>query len=232
MNPGSASPRLPGTGSGAPRPQGSGAPRVIKRYVNRKLYDTVESRYVTLGEIAHAIKAGDEVQVVEERTRRDLTSVILVQIILEEEKRVSRTTPSLLCELIRNDGGQAQHPQAQHPTECTAERTQADLLDRMEAIRTGTEQRLHAVIHRGQLTGVRAKEMVLDAQQAALQLQYEMNERVGAAFEVVAALGKLKREIAYASRRIEDLQERLRGLRGEAGAVGSEEDAGPRELVS
>ncbi len=216
---------MPGAGSGAPRPQGGGAPRVIKRYVNRKLYDTVESRYVTLGEIAHTIKAGDEVQVVEERTHRDLTSVILVQIILEEEKRVSRTTPRLLCELIRNDGGEAQYPR---PTECT----EAELLDRMEAIRTGTEQRLHAVIHRGQLAGDRANEMVAAAQQAALQLQWEMNERVGAAFEVVAALGKLKRELAYASRRIEDLQERLRGLRGEAARVGSEEGMRPRELVS
>lgn len=231
MNPGPASPR-PGAASGAPGPQGGGAPRVIKRYVNRKLYDTVESRYVTLGEIAHAIKAGDEVQIVDERTHRDLTSITLVQIILEEEKRVPRTTPRLLCELIRNDGGQAPHPQAQLPMECTAERTQAEWLDRMEAVRTGTEQRLHAVIHRGQLAGDRAKEMVATAQQAALQLQWEMNERVGAAFEVVAALGKLKRELAYASRRIEDLQERLRGLRGEAAGVGSEEGTRPRELVS
>ncbi len=232
MNPGPASLRRPGAVSGAPRPQGGGAPRVIKRYVNRKLYDTVESRYVTLGEIAHAIKAGDEVQIVEERTQRDLTSITLVQIILEEEKRVPRTTPRLLCELIRNDGRQPQASQAQPPIERAAECTQAALLDRMEAIRTGTEQRLHAIIHRGQLAGDRANEMVAAAQQAALQLQWEMNERVGAAFEVVAALGKLKRELAYASRRIEDLQERLRGLRGEAARADSEEGTRPRELVS
>jgi hypothetical protein len=48
-----------------------------------------------------------------------------------------------------------------------------------------------------------------------LQLQQKMNERVGAAFEVVAAVGKLKRELAYITGRIEYLDERLQGIRGE-----------------
>ena len=56
-------------------------PKVIKRYTNRKLYDTVESRYVTLDEIAEMIKAGAEVKVVDNRTKDDLTAVTLAQII-------------------------------------------------------------------------------------------------------------------------------------------------------
>ena len=59
-------------------------PKVIKRYTNRKLYDTVESRYVTLEEIAGMIKAGAEVKIVDNRTKEDLTSVTLAQIIFEE----------------------------------------------------------------------------------------------------------------------------------------------------
>ena len=58
-------------------------PKVIKRYTNRKLYDTVESRYVTLDEIAQMIKAGAEVQIIDNRTKEDLTSVTLAQIIFE-----------------------------------------------------------------------------------------------------------------------------------------------------
>jgi hypothetical protein len=65
-------------------------PKVIKRYTNRKLYDTVESRYVTLDEIAEMIKGGQEVKVVDNRSKEDLTSVTLAQIIFEEEKKTSK----------------------------------------------------------------------------------------------------------------------------------------------
>src|SRR6266487_1471937 len=56
-------------------------PKIIKRYTNRKLYDTVESRYVTLDEIAEMVKAGTEVKILDNRTKEDLTSVTLAQII-------------------------------------------------------------------------------------------------------------------------------------------------------
>jgi len=56
---------------------------VIKRYSNRKLYDTQESRYVTLEELEELIRAGKEISVVDVSTGEDLTSVNLAQIILE-----------------------------------------------------------------------------------------------------------------------------------------------------
>ena len=52
-------------------------PKVIKRYTNRKLYDTVESRDVTLDEIAEMVKQGVEVQIVDNRTKQEWTSVTL-----------------------------------------------------------------------------------------------------------------------------------------------------------
>ena len=64
-----------------------GKERVIKRYTNRKLYDTDQSRYVTLEDIARLVREGEEVQVVDNEGGRDLTAVTLAQIILEEEKR-------------------------------------------------------------------------------------------------------------------------------------------------
>ena len=61
-------------------PQASGRePKVIKRYTNRKLYDTVESRYVTLDEIAEMVKQGLEVKIIDNRSKEDLTSVTLAQ---------------------------------------------------------------------------------------------------------------------------------------------------------
>ena len=61
--------------------------RLVKRYGNRKLYDTSESRYVTLEEIGRWVKAGEEVKILENDTGEDLTAVTFAQIILEEERR-------------------------------------------------------------------------------------------------------------------------------------------------
>ena len=61
--------------------------RLVKRYGNRKLYDTSESRYVTLEEIARWVKAGEDVKILENDTGEDLTAVTFAQIILEEERR-------------------------------------------------------------------------------------------------------------------------------------------------
>jgi len=59
---------------------------VIKKYGNRRLYDTSTSQYVNLDEIASRIRRGQEVQVVDARTGQDLTRVTLTQIIVEDAK--------------------------------------------------------------------------------------------------------------------------------------------------
>jgi polyhydroxyalkanoate synthesis repressor PhaR len=86
--------------AGGDRPE----PKVIKRYTNRKLYDTVESRYVTLDEIAQMIKGGAEVKIIDNRSKEDLTSVTLAQIIFEEEKKRSQMPLGVLREIIRHGG--------------------------------------------------------------------------------------------------------------------------------
>jgi polyhydroxyalkanoate synthesis repressor PhaR len=75
---------------------------MIKRYPNRKLYDTEAKRYVTLEQITQMIEAGHEVQVIDNESGEDLTNLTLSQIIFEREKKgsglLSRT---LLTNLIR-----------------------------------------------------------------------------------------------------------------------------------
>ena len=76
---------------------------VIKRYSNRKLYDTQESRYVTLEELEELIRAGREISVVDVSTGEDLTSVTLAQIILENERSHRATLPTaFLHQLIKH----------------------------------------------------------------------------------------------------------------------------------
>ena len=78
-------------------------PYVIKRYSNRKLYDTQESRYVTLEEIEEMIRAGREIAVVDAASGEDLTSVTLTQIILENERSHRANLPSaFLHQLIKH----------------------------------------------------------------------------------------------------------------------------------
>src|SRR5499426_4093639 len=86
---------------------------VIKRYSNRKLYDTQESRYVTLEELEELIRAGKEISVVDVSTGWDLTSVTLAQIILENERKRRAALPSaFLHQLIKH--GEAWQDFVQH----------------------------------------------------------------------------------------------------------------------
>jgi polyhydroxyalkanoate synthesis repressor PhaR len=69
--------------------------RVIKRYANRKLYDTRDSKYVTLDRIAEFVRNGEEVKVLDNRSKKDLTKVTLAQIIYEEQKSGNATAWSV-----------------------------------------------------------------------------------------------------------------------------------------
>jgi polyhydroxyalkanoate synthesis repressor PhaR len=76
--------------------------RVIKRYESRKLYDTEESRYVSLEDIATWVREGQEVKVVDNATSTDVTAQMLTQVILEEGRKGTRFLPSeLLHDLVR-----------------------------------------------------------------------------------------------------------------------------------
>lgn len=81
------------------------ARRVIKRYSNRKLYDTRDSRYVTLLEIAEYVRAGEDIQVIDNASKEDKTDVTLALIISEELKARPKGIPlSTLRSLIFEHG--------------------------------------------------------------------------------------------------------------------------------
>ena len=80
--------------------------RIIKRYANRKLYDTEHSRYVTLDQISEMIRNGDDVKIVDNKTKEDLTTVTLAQIIFEEEKKQRSFLPLNAMRNIIQSGGQ------------------------------------------------------------------------------------------------------------------------------
>jgi polyhydroxyalkanoate synthesis repressor PhaR len=78
---------------------------VIKRYPNRKLYNTESKQYITLDEISNLIREGEEVRVIDHTSGEDLTAVTLTQIIFELEKKQSGFLPrSILSGLIQAGG--------------------------------------------------------------------------------------------------------------------------------
>src|SRR5258708_22995408 len=79
--------------------------RVIKRYSNRKLYDTRDSRYVTLQQIGEMVRAGEEVQIIDNKTKEDKTEVTLALILSEDLRSQPRSVPlGALRDLIQQRG--------------------------------------------------------------------------------------------------------------------------------
>ncbi len=77
---------------------------LIKRYANRKLYNTRTSRYITLKGIAELIDAGEDVRVIDNETGEDITSVALSQILVDHERSNTTVSKTLLSELIARGG--------------------------------------------------------------------------------------------------------------------------------
>jgi polyhydroxyalkanoate synthesis repressor PhaR len=166
--------------------------RLVKRYGNRKLYDTSESRYVTLDEIGRWVKGGEEVKILENDTGEDLTAVTFAQIILEEERRKSGLLSlRMLREII-------QHGEA-------ALQGIAATVDRgMEAIRTAPER-----------AGRRVQELTQISDRLA-QLQRIVDETVRRSVERVTALPAFpafQKEVRRIERSIRALEARISRLR-------------------
>jgi polyhydroxyalkanoate synthesis repressor PhaR len=79
-----------------------GAPIVIKKYANRRLYNTATSSYVTLEDLSHMVRAGTDFTVCDAKTGEDITRTVLTQIIFEEEGKGTTLLPiNFLRQLIR-----------------------------------------------------------------------------------------------------------------------------------
>jgi len=115
---------------------------VIKRYPNRKLYDTEAKRYITLDGIAELIRKGENVQVIDHTTDEDLTAVTLTQIIFEQEKKKGGFLPtSVLTGLVQAGGD----------TINTLRRTLTSPLDLLRHVDEEIDKRIQTLIHQGEL---------------------------------------------------------------------------------
>jgi polyhydroxyalkanoate synthesis repressor PhaR len=90
-------------------------PRTIKKYANRRLYDTTASRHVTLDGIRQLVAAGEDIRVVDDTNGNDLTRCVLLQVISEMEQGGHPLLPAaLLRQIIRCHGQPGQDELAGH----------------------------------------------------------------------------------------------------------------------
>jgi polyhydroxyalkanoate synthesis repressor PhaR len=115
---------------------------VIKRYPNRKLYDTEAKQYITLDGIATLIRQGQEVQVLDHASGEDLTAVTLTQIIFEQQKKQRGFLPQAVLTGLIQAGGERMS---------TLRRTLASPLEIARQVDEEIERRVHTLISRGEL---------------------------------------------------------------------------------
>ena len=170
---------------------------LIKRYPNRKLYDTEAKKYITLDGIAALIREGVEVQVVDHTTGEDLTALTLSQIIFEQEKKGGGFLPkSVLASLVQAGGD----------TVNTLRRGLTAPLDLFRQVDDEIDRRLQSLINRGEL----AKEEGLHLRRKLLNREGDADddiERVLAAHNVPK-----KEEIEKLNQQIEALATKLDAL--------------------
>ena len=82
---------------------------VLKKYANRRLYDTHKSAYVTLNEVADTIRQGKTIKAVDAKTKDDVTAFVLTQIVLEEAKNKNTLLPVPLLHMIIRYGENVLH---------------------------------------------------------------------------------------------------------------------------
>lgn len=209
-------------------------PRLIKRYANRKLYDTRKSRYVTLVHIADMVRAGEDVQVIDNDTKEDKTDATLALILSEELKSQPRTIPlgtlraliqaqrdKFLLQLREGPIGKlipgteekeetAQATGEQPPSEENGER-------RVEAAPKGEAEsaEVPARPEKSDIAkGLRFHGLVESSKATLDQWHHAIDERIRAVLPSFSAFHDLQLEVRKLTKKVEELEGRLRSRGG------------------
>ncbi|WP_394824207.1 polyhydroxyalkanoate synthesis regulator DNA-binding domain-containing protein [Pendulispora albinea] len=196
--------------------------RVIKRYSNRKLYDTKDSRYVTLLQIAEMVRTGEDVQIIDNTSKEDLTEVTLAQIIYEEQKAHSRNVPlQTLKELIHSRTEKVLSDLREGPIGRLIPVPKGKTEGEVEAAETVEVVREEAHASKPSLVD-QAKETLED-------WQHKIDERIRSVLPSSTPWEALQNEVRRLGVRIDELEKKLKAAKGnseekESTNQGHEED--------
>ncbi len=207
------------------------ATRLIKRYANRKLYDTRESRYVTLQHIADFVRSGEEVLIIDNKTKEDVTSVTLAQIIYEEEKDQGGDRRSVLSlrDFIKDGRNRLLHTIFDGPM--------GKLVPRPESMAEAQTEGKPAepVVSAADATRDALKSLVNAPKEAFDELQRMADDGVKALLGgALTHVHQLQSEVRRLQGRIDELESRLgslakRGVRSDSTAPDADVPGAPEE---
>ncbi len=199
--------------------------RIIKRYANRKLYDTQHSRYVTLDQISEMIRDGDDVKIIDNKSKEDLTSVTLAQIIFEEEKKQRSFLPlQAMRNIIQNGGESFAHlvTEAQRrvtsilpkkrPEDGEELDEEAEELPEAE-LKVEDDETYAGRRHREGLAPLlEFREWLQQSQRAVDEWQRRVDGRIRTAVDAITPFAGLQKDVRALSTRIAELEEKLSSI--------------------
>lgn len=175
--------------------------KTIKRYPNRKLYDTGESRYITLEEIATFLRTGGEVRVVDSRSGEDITTVTLAQVLVGEEKRSRPVLPGQRLMSLLQTGGDFLKVK----------------LAPVASLRDEAEKTVQRLIHTEPAEEV--KDFLVGTQKAYDDFQRKADERFQTVLAAMRNMAPLHKEVELLRREIRELSDRVRTLEGRSASA-------------
>ncbi len=184
--------------------------KLIKRYSNRKLYDTERSSYVTLEEISQMVRDGSELRIVDNKSGEDITSVTLAQIVFEQEKKDKRTLPmQALRDMIRS------------PSDFIS-RLSRDVSDMREDAKSQVEKVKRTAAQQQADVVAPVREFLDSIPRALEEVQARIDLRIGESFEqlkhlpeTVDQVKRLKAVVARLQKKLADADRRAKNDRAE-----------------
>jgi polyhydroxyalkanoate synthesis repressor PhaR len=190
-----------------------GEPRVIKRYSNRKLYDTKSSRYVTLDQIADLVREGEDVRIVDNNSKEDLTSITLAQIIFEEEKKQKSFLPlGAMRNIIQSGGARIEELVSQAKGRVSGVFARRE----PEAPAPAPAPELDGADGRDGARSLREIREWIDGSQRAIdEWKRRIDQRVHSVVEGMSPLSGLHKEVGALKSRIAELETKLKEAEGQ-----------------
>ncbi|MFQ5665937.1 MAG: polyhydroxyalkanoate synthesis regulator DNA-binding domain-containing protein [Candidatus Binatia bacterium] len=195
--------------------------RLIKRYGNRKMYDTQASRYVTLDGVAELVRAGEDLRIIDNETGEDLTAVTFAQIIFEEQKRQNGLLGLPVLRWIIQQGGETVHEilssvdRGREALDSVRELAEKGMqqLAQSTGVQRGAGRRRPA--RDGSKPGRRRllNDIFETPQKQIEQLQQRIDAQVRASFERVTAHPAFQNELRRVEQSIKSLEQQLGRLR-------------------
>lgn len=188
--------------------------RIIKKYQNRKLYDTQDSCYVTLDGIAKMIKNGEEISVIDNTTKNDVTALILTQVLYEQEKNNKSVVPLSVLKNIIQSGSNSMYE--------FMNKYVLNSIDTAARAKEEAQRHVEKLVQSGELTSNEGNAILKDLFSQLDSKDEIVGQKVDEKFKsVVEKLGNVdqyRAKISDLNQKIAELESKLTTLETAAGA--------------